>query len=175
MFCTLTRQLSGLLLVILLLVSGVISQQVAKTNPLHLTTQQQLLRGIYQELIEINTTDSVGDTTKAAEAMAVRLRAAGFPRTYVRVLANPGNNRKGNLVARYRSANATRKPLLLLAHIDVVEARKEDWSDNLNPFKLTERDGIFTGAEPPTTKRWRRFSSPISFVTNRKTYSLTAI
>ena len=145
MFCTLTRQLSGLLLVSLLLVSGVISQQVAKTNSLQLTTHQQLLRGIYQELIEINTTDSVGDTTKAAEAMAVRLRAAGFPEADVRVLVNPGNNRKGNLAARYRSANATRKPLLLLAHIDVVEARKEDWSDNLDPFKLTERDGYFYG------------------------------
>ncbi|MDQ3042894.1 MAG: M20/M25/M40 family metallo-hydrolase [Acidobacteriota bacterium] len=145
MFCTLTRQMSGLLLVSLLLVSNVISQQVAKTNSLQLTTHQQLLRGIYQELIEINTTDSVGDTTKAAEAMAVRLRAAGFPEADVRVLVNPGNNRKGNLVARYRSANATRKPLLLLAHIDVVEARKEDWSDNLDPFKLTERDGYFYG------------------------------
>jgi len=145
MFCTLTRHLSGLLLVSLLLVSSVVSQQVAKTNPLQLTTRQQLLRDIYQELIQINTTDSVGDTTKAAEAMAVRLRAAGFPEADVRVLVNPGNNRKGNLVARYRSANANRKPLLLLAHIDVVEARKEDWSDNLDPFKLTERDGYFYG------------------------------
>jgi acetylornithine deacetylase/succinyl-diaminopimelate desuccinylase-like protein len=60
-------------------------------------------------------------------------------------MVNPGNKRKGNLVARYRSANATRKPLLLLAHIDVVEARKEDWSDNLDPFKLTGRDGYFYG------------------------------
>jgi acetylornithine deacetylase/succinyl-diaminopimelate desuccinylase-like protein len=145
MFCTLTRRLSGLLLVSLLLVSGVICQQVAKTNSLQLTTNQQLLRDIYQELIEINTTDSVGDTTKAAEAMAVRLRAAGFPEADARVLVNPGNKRKGNLVARYRSANATRKPLLLLAHIDVVEARKEDWSDNLDPFKLTGRDGYFYG------------------------------
>ena len=110
-----------------------------------LTPHQQLLRGIYQELVEINTTDSVGDTTKASEAMATRLRAAGFPEADVRVLVNPGNNRKGNLVVRYRVANAKRKPLLLLAHIDVVEARKEDWSDNLDPFKLTERDGYFYG------------------------------
>jgi acetylornithine deacetylase/succinyl-diaminopimelate desuccinylase-like protein len=145
MFCTLTRRLSGLLIVSLLLVSSVLSQQVAKTNSLQLTQRQLLLRDIYQELIEINTTDSVGDTTKAAEAMAVRLRAAGFPDADVRVLINPGNNRKGNLVARYRSANSNRKPLLLLAHLDVVEARKEDWSDNLDPFKLTERDGYFYG------------------------------
>ncbi len=104
-----------------------------------------MLHSIYQELIEINTTDSVGDTTKAAEAMAARLRAAGFPESDVRVLVHPGNARKGNLVVRYRAANAKRKPLLLLAHIDVVEARKEDWSDNLDPFKLAERDGYFYG------------------------------
>ncbi|MFN2393541.1 MAG: M20/M25/M40 family metallo-hydrolase [Pyrinomonadaceae bacterium] len=125
--------------------SVVLCQEVVKTNPLQLNSNQQLLRNIYQELIEINTTDSIGDTTKAAEAMAVRLRAAGFPETDVRVLVHPGNNRKGNLVARYRSANAKANPLLLLAHIDVVEARKEDWSDNLDPFKLTERDGYFYG------------------------------
>ncbi|CAN5844053.1 M20/M25/M40 family metallo-hydrolase [soil metagenome] len=147
MFCALTRQLSGLLLLSFLLVSVsiVFSQQVAKPNPLRLATHQQLLRDIYQELVEINTTDSVGDTTKAAEAMAARLRASGFPETDLRVLVHPGNNRKGNLVARYRSTKASRKPLLLLAHIDVVEARKEDWSDNLDPFKLTERDGYFYG------------------------------
>ncbi len=108
-----------------MLVSSVVSQQVVKTNSPQLTAHQQVLRGIYQELIEINTTDSVGDTTKAAEAMAVRLRAAGFPETDVRVLIHPGNNRKGNLVVRYRSANAKGKPLLLLAHIDVVEARNK--------------------------------------------------
>jgi acetylornithine deacetylase/succinyl-diaminopimelate desuccinylase-like protein len=128
-----------------MLVSIVFSQQAVKTDFLQLTPQQQLLRDIYRELIEINTTDSVGDTTKAAEAMAARLRAAGFPDADTRVLVHPGNNRKGNLVARYRSANPKRKPLLLLAHIDVVEARKEDWSDNLDPFKLTERDGYFYG------------------------------
>ena len=104
-----------------------------------------MLRDIYKELIEINTTDSIGDTTKAAEAMAVRFRAAGFPEADVRVMIHPENKRKGNLVVRYRSANASRKPILLLAHIDVVEARKEDWSDNLDPFKLTERDGYFYG------------------------------
>jgi len=128
-----------------MLVSIVFSQQSVKTDFLQLTPQQQLLRDIYRELIEINTTDSVGDTTKAAEAMAARLRAAGFPDADTRVLVHPKNNRKGNLVARYRSANPKRKPLLLLAHIDVVEARKEDWSDNLDPFKLTERDGYFYG------------------------------
>jgi len=146
MFYVVINRLSALLLLSLLLVSNAVSQQqIVKINFPQLTARQQLLRDIYRELIEINTTDSVGDTTKAAEAMAVRFRAAGFSEADVRVLNNPGNNRKGNLVVRFRSPNATRKPLLLLAHIDVVEARKEDWSDNLDPFKLTERDGYFYG------------------------------
>lgn len=97
-------------------------------------------RAIYQELVEIDTTSTTGDTTKAAEAMAARLRAAGFPAADVQVLAP--HPRKGNLVARYRGTGA-RKPLLLLAHLDVVEARREDWS--LDPFKLTEKDGYFYG------------------------------
>ena len=105
-----------------------------------LSPHRQLLRDIYRQLIEINTTDSAGSTTEAAEAMAARLRAAGFPASDVQVLVPAGNARKGNLVARLRSTAATtRKPLLLLAHIDVVEARKEDWSNDLDPFRLTER------------------------------------
>src|SRR5918993_353890 len=110
-----------------------------------LAAHQQLLRDIYKELIEINTTDTpAGDNTRAAQAMAARLRAAGFPEVDVRVLIPAGNARKGNLVARLRGTGA-KKPLLLLAHIDVVEARKEDWSEGLDPFQLTERDGYFYG------------------------------
>ena len=104
-------------------------------------TQERLeFRAIYQELVEINTTSSVGDTTKAAEAMARRLKAAGFPEADVHVLAP--HPRKGNLVVRLRGSGA-RRPLLLLAHLDVVEARREDWS--LDPFTLTEKDGYFYG------------------------------
>ncbi len=103
---------------------------------------EQLLRDIYKELVEINTTDSVGSTTQAAEAMAARLKAAGFPAVDVQVLVPPGNARKGNLVARLHGTGQQR-PLLLLAHLDVVEARKEDWSPELDPFKLLERDGFF--------------------------------
>src|SRR2546430_7093342 len=97
---------------------------------------RQLTHDIYKQLIEINTTDSVGNTTTAAEAMAQRLRAAGFPAADVQVLAP--NPRKGNLVARlHGSTNAN--PVLLLAHLDVVEAKREDWS--LDPFTFTEKDG----------------------------------
>jgi len=109
-------------------------------QPATLAPHQALLRDIYQELIEINTTNSVGDNTKAAEAMARRLIAAGFPAADVRVLAPAP--RKGNVVARLRGTGA-RRPLLLLAHLDVVEANREDWS--VDPFKLLERDGYFYG------------------------------
>src|SRR5262249_35490423 len=93
---------------------------------------------IFRELVEINTTDSVGDATRAAEAMAARLRAAGFPAADVQVLAP--HPKKGNLVARLRGSGGGR-PLLLLAHLDVVEARREDWS--IDPFTLLEKDGYF--------------------------------
>jgi acetylornithine deacetylase/succinyl-diaminopimelate desuccinylase-like protein len=103
-----------------------------------LFSEPQLARDIYKELIEINTTDSVGSTTVAAEAMAKRLKTAGYAASDVQVLgAAP---RKGNLVVRLRGTGA-RGPLLLLAHIDVVEARREDWSTD--PFKLVEQDGYF--------------------------------
>ena len=95
---------------------------------------------IYKELVEINTVDPNGDNTRAAEAMAARLRAAGFPAGDVQVLTP--QPRKGNLVARLRGTGK-RRPLLLLAHLDVVEARREDWS--LDPFTLTEKDGFFYG------------------------------
>src|SRR5438552_1216061 len=103
-----------------------------------LTPQQRLTREIYKELIEINTVTNTGDTAKAAEAMAARLRAAGFPADDVRVFTPAA--RKGNMVARLHGSGA-KKPILLLAHIDVVEAKREDWSTD--PFKLVEQDGYF--------------------------------
>ena len=100
----------------------------------------QLFRQIYQELVEINTTESAGDTVRAAEAMAARLRAGGLPAADIRVLSS--GPRKGNLVARLRGTGA-RRPLLLIAHIDVVEAKAEDW--DFDPFRLQEVDGYFRG------------------------------
>jgi acetylornithine deacetylase/succinyl-diaminopimelate desuccinylase-like protein len=109
-----------------------------------LNPNQQSLFDIYKELIEINTTDSVGDTTQAARAMAKRLIDGGFPAADVQVVMNPGNAKKGNVVARLRG-DGSGKPILLLAHLDVVEAKKEDWSADLDPFKLIERDGFYYG------------------------------
>jgi acetylornithine deacetylase/succinyl-diaminopimelate desuccinylase-like protein len=99
---------------------------------------RQLAFDIYKELVEINTVTATGDTKQAAEAMAARLRAAGFAEADVQVFS-PGP-RKGNLVARLRGSGA-RKPILLLAHLDVVPANREDWT--VDPFKLTEQDGYY--------------------------------
>src|SRR4051794_21966135 len=81
------------------------------------TPQLEAFRAIYRELIEIDTTDATGDTLEAAQAMAARLQAAGFPATDIRVVST--GPKKGNLVARLHGSG-TRKPILLLAHIDVV-------------------------------------------------------
>jgi len=99
---------------------------------------EKLAFDIYRELIEIQTVTDRGDTGQAADAMAARLKAAGFTDEDVRVF-KPAP-RKGNLVARLRGTGA-RKPILLMAHIDVVEAKREDWTSD--PFKLVEKDGFY--------------------------------
>ena len=97
-------------------------------------------RLIFKQLIEINTTDSVGNVTTAAEAMARRLRDAGFAEGDV-LVAGP-NDRKKNMVARYHGTGK-KKPILFIGHLDVVEARREDWSTD--PFQFVEKDGYFYG------------------------------
>src|SRR5438046_5272949 len=104
------------------------------------TPAQHQLREIYKELVEINTTDSAGSCTAAAEAMAARLRAGGLAAQDVRVIVPPGGPKKGNLVARYRGTGA-KKAIMLLGHLDVVEAKREDWQRD--PFKLVEEHGYF--------------------------------
>jgi acetylornithine deacetylase/succinyl-diaminopimelate desuccinylase-like protein len=102
---------------------------------------EQQARDIYEQLVEINTTDTpAGNTTLAAEAMAARFRAAGFPESDIRVLGPTPT--KQNLVVRYRGTGTT-PPVLLLAHLDVVDARREDWS--FDPWVFREEDGWFYG------------------------------
>jgi acetylornithine deacetylase/succinyl-diaminopimelate desuccinylase-like protein len=107
-----------------------------------LTPNQRLAHEIYKQLIEINTADSVGSVTKAVDALAARFRAAGFPASDIHVLTPPGHPTKANLVVRY-PGTSKEKPLLLLAHLDVVAALRSDWT--IDPFVLTERDGYFYG------------------------------
>ena len=119
----------------LVLVAALVAQaQTLSPNP-------QRARDIFEQLININTTGSSGSTTIAANAMAKRLTDAGFPAADVQVLGREGS-KNYNLVARFRGTGRE-QPILLLAHLDVVEARRGDWS--LDPFTFVERDGFFYG------------------------------
>lgn len=103
--------------------------------------QKAVGRAILKELIETNTTPSIGNTTIAAELIAARFRAAGVPEADIAVIG-PDETHK-NLVVRIRGADRARKPILLMGHLDVVEAERSDWS--IDPFVLTERDGYYYG------------------------------
>lgn len=102
----------------------------------------QLGHAVLKDLIETNTTPANGNTTTAADKLATRFRAAGFPDADIQVIGP--QDRDKNFIVRYRGrAGATLKPILLLAHLDVVEAKREDWT--VDPFVLTEKDGYFYG------------------------------
>ena len=120
---------------VLLAASAALPAQTTSPEP-----ARQLLRSVYEELVNVNTSYDTGQTTPAAEAVARRLLEAGFAREDVFV--GGAAPHKANVVVRYRGTGAGR-PLLLLAHLDVVEARREDWS--LDPFELVEKDGYFYG------------------------------
>ena len=113
----------------------------AAQAPRPLTPNDQRARDIFEQLININTTGSSGSTTAASKAMADWLLKAGFPAADIQIIG-PAESRNHNLVARFRGTGRQR-PILLLAHLDVVEARREDWS--MDPFTLLERDGFFYG------------------------------
>lgn len=120
---------------------------VAGTAPAQqpaLTPYQALGRELLRQLVETNTEYSIGSTSKAAELLATRFRAAGFPAADVMVVGpDTGTDAKDkNLIVRYRG-KGQRAPILLIGHLDVVEAKPSDWV--LDPFKLTEQDGHFYG------------------------------
>ena len=123
----------------ILLFGGALAMSAAVAAQIHQPTNQEA-RAIFQQLVEINTTESAGNVTRAAEAMAQRLLDAGFPQKDVMV-AGP-IERKKNLVVRLRGTG-TRAPILFIGHLDVVEAKREDWS--MDPFQFMERDGNFYG------------------------------
>lgn len=104
------------------------------------TATRQLAHDIFRQLIEINTTDSVGSVTAASEAMAQRFRDAGFPAADIHILG--ATERTRNLVVRLHGTGK-RKPLLIIGHLDVVEARREDWTTD--PFQFVEKDGFYYG------------------------------
>jgi acetylornithine deacetylase/succinyl-diaminopimelate desuccinylase-like protein len=118
---------------------GLAGPAIAATAPSDPT--EPAFRALYKELVETNTTRSVGSCTRAAEALRAHLVAAGIPATDTRILAPSDRPQDGALVALLRGRDASLKPLLLLAHIDVVEARREDWKRD--PFKLVDENGFF--------------------------------
>lgn len=130
----------GLFLTSLVVGGIVLGTPLSPVRAQALAAHQQLARDIYKQLVEINTTTATGDTLEAAQAMADRLKMAGFDDADVRVLSPAP--RKGNLVVRLRGTGQ-RRPILLLAHIDVVAAAASDWS--AEPFKLLEKDGYYYG------------------------------
>ena len=102
---------------------------------------QAAFRELYRELVETNTTLSSGSCTEAAKKMAAHLTAAGMPESDIHLVVAPDHPKEGSLVAVLHGKNPSLKPMLLLAHIDVVEAKREDWTRD--PFTLIEEDGYF--------------------------------
>jgi acetylornithine deacetylase/succinyl-diaminopimelate desuccinylase-like protein len=133
----------------LIAASLVLAAQAGAQSPVYtpgsLNADQQKAREIYKELIEINSGVTLGNVTTAAVAMAKRFREAGIPESDIFV-GGPRPD-KHNVVVRIRGTGTSgpRKPLLLLAHVDVVDALKADWSADLDPFAFTERDGYYYG------------------------------
>ncbi|HVH59253.1 MAG TPA: M20/M25/M40 family metallo-hydrolase, partial [Candidatus Sulfotelmatobacter sp.] len=123
-----------------MVVFSCIGSFVPRAGAQNLSPADQMARDIFKQLIEINTTDSVGNVSTAAEAMAERLRNAGFAEDDLHV-AGP-NDRKRNLVMRFRGTGK-RKPILFIGHLDVVEALRQDWTTD--PFEFLEKDGYFYG------------------------------
>jgi acetylornithine deacetylase/succinyl-diaminopimelate desuccinylase-like protein len=131
----------------LVLISGSVAQaaDITASRPSSASKQARAnetrFRELYKELVEINTTVSAGSCTRAVEAMRDRLAAAGYSSSDLHVIVDPQFPKDGNLVAILRGSSPKAKAILLLAHIDVVEANREDWERD--PFKLTEEDGFF--------------------------------
>src|SRR6185436_18995624 len=119
----------------LLVTTAAAAQQTLDVN-------QAEARAIFRELIEINTAYKAGTTSPAARAIAKRFLAAGFPASDVTVIG-PAGDKDSSVIVRMQGTSKTLKPILLMAHIDVVEALRQDWS--LDPFTLTEKDGFFYG------------------------------
>jgi acetylornithine deacetylase/succinyl-diaminopimelate desuccinylase-like protein len=136
-------RLAGLMTTAALLALPVMANAQTAEPPRTVRPDQLAFRDLYKELVEINTTLSVGSCTAAAEAMGARLKAAGYPEADIKVVVADGHPKEGSLVAILHGTDPKVKPILLLAHIDVVEANRADWTRD--PFKLVEENGYFFG------------------------------
>src|SRR6476469_8330863 len=129
-------------------------------------------RALYKELVETNTTHSVGSCTQAAEAMRRHLLDAGIPAADTQVIAPQDRPKDGALIALLRGKDASLKPLLLLAHIDVVEAKRQDWVRD--PFKLTEENGWFYARGVADDKATADVFNSVRWLTRDKPEALDA-
>jgi acetylornithine deacetylase/succinyl-diaminopimelate desuccinylase-like protein len=130
------RKATALLASALLMATPGLAQEAPRPD-------QLAFHDLYKELVETNTTLSSGSCTLAAERMAARLKAAGFADDQLTLFATPEHPREGGLVAVYPGTSKTAKPILLIAHIDVVEAKRADWERD--PFTMVEENGYFYG------------------------------
>src|ERR1700726_337619 len=121
--------------------AALVAFSAAAAPPQDTPAGEQRFRALYKELVETNTTLSAGSCTLAAERIAARLKAAGFPDADLHPFVDPAHPKEGGLVALYPGRDPKAKAILLLAHIDVVEAKREDWTRD--PFKLVEENGTF--------------------------------
>ncbi len=129
-------------LVPVLLSAGTAAMAIAQEAPMPaLRTDQQTFLALYKELVETNTTLSSGSCTLAAERMAAHLRAAGFGEQDLTLFSVPEHPKEGGLVAVLEGSSKTTKPMLLLGHLDVVEAKREDWTRD--PFTLVQENNYF--------------------------------
>lgn len=133
-------------ILLLCALAGAAQLQVAQG----LRPDQAAFRALFKELVETNTTLSSGSCTLAAERMAARLKVAGFSDNQLTLFSTPDHPKEGGLVAVYPGTSATVKPLLLIAHVDVVEAKREDWERD--PFTLFEENGYFYARGTSDTK-----------------------
>jgi len=123
------------------MLTGAAQAQAPKPQAPKAQPGEAAFRTLYKELVETNTSFSGGGCTLAAERMAARLKAAGFPDSDLVVFTPEGKPKDGGLVATFPGKDSKAKAILLLAHIDVVEAKREDWTRD--PFTLVEEDGYF--------------------------------
>lgn len=121
---------------------------LAQSAPL--SPQKAELRAIFKEMVETDTSITTGSCTLAAERVAARMKAAGFKDEQLTLFADPAHPKEGGLVAVLPGSSKTLKPLLLIAHIDVVAAKRADWERD--PYQLIEEDGYFYGRGTSDTK-----------------------
>jgi len=139
---------TGITLAFALAATSALAQ--SQNQPAPLSPQKAELRALFKEMVETDTSITTGSCTLGAERVAARMKAAGFKDDQLTLFADPAHPKDGGLVAVLPGSSKTLKPLLLIAHIDVVAAKRADWERD--PYTLIEEDGYFYGRGTSDTK-----------------------